>query len=151
MAAHVPVAAVFHLGVRGADDLAGRDAALDQRTIRQGILLADQRLPDRDDVFRVGLLRWRRVLATAGHRLPGDVWLRQSRAGENAEKTEPLFVTPDYTAGNGCYGAGRAGRALRRGKLRQCQESNGGKREKGCFRFHVALPLETAPTCEELQ
>jgi len=55
-------------------------------------------------------------LATAGHRLLGNVWLRQSRAGENAEKTGPLFVTPDYAAGNGCNGTGRAGRALRRGK-----------------------------------
>ena len=59
------------------------------------------------------LLRWRRVLATAGHRFPGCIGLRQSRSGDNAHKTVPLFVTPYYTAGNGCNGTGPAGRALR--------------------------------------
>ena len=64
------------------------------------------------------LLRWRRVLATAGHHLPGCIGLRQSRSGDNAYKTVPLFVTPYYAAGNGCNGTGPAGRALRRRKLR---------------------------------
>src|SRR6267143_879433 len=73
------------------------------------------------------LLRWRRVLATAGHRFLGNIRLRQSRSGDNAHKTVPLFVTPYYTAGNGCNGTGPAGRALRCRKLRQCQESSSGK------------------------
>ena len=84
------------------------------------------------------LLRWRRVLATAGHRFLGNIRLRQSRSGDNAHKTAPLFVTPYYTAGNGCNGTGPAGRALRCRKLRQCQESSSGK--ISYFRFSFGFP-----------
>jgi hypothetical protein len=42
------------------------------------------------------LLRRRRGLATAGHRFLRNIRLRQSRSGDNAHKSVPLFVTPYY-------------------------------------------------------
>ena len=64
------------------------------------------------------LLRWRRVFNTAGHRFPGCIGLRQSRSGDNAYKTVPLFVTPYYAAGNGCNGTGHRSAADPAGKIR---------------------------------
>src|SRR5947208_16632067 len=87
------------------------------------------------------LLRWRPVLATAGHRFPGCIGLRQSRSGDDAHKTVPLFVTPYYAAGNGCNGTGPAGRALRRRKLCQCEESSSGQCGISDFRFHLVFLL----------
>jgi hypothetical protein len=60
----------------------------------------------------------------------------------------PLLAAPYDAAGNGRNGTGSAGRALRRGKLRQCEKSHSGARGIGCFRLHLALLFEIVPARE---
>ena len=78
-------------------------------------------------------------MATTGHRFLGNIRLRQSRSGDNADKTVPLFVTPYYAAGNGCNCTGAAGSTLRRGQLCQCEKSGSRTRGMSYFRFHVVF------------